>query len=524
MRFSFESFVSSGELRLLQSEILKNEPIGSEDSIGTRFKEHVLKGESQTLHGDLKEAESNFLEAIGIARETSTFGEYLDLALTGLGKLYLLNDHILDASRLLRDGYSVALTQSRHWNVVRALGNLAGIYERASDVIKAVEYYEHARVICVSHHLHTAHIHVLYQLAGLYFTRGQYNRALDLVNDAIMRSSFTSSSLALCRCHLRRASILIELHDIELANESLTKAKELLSELGPTNLQGTYHLCRAKLYRMREDEVFGEEEFDAAIAVFRNVGNRRLLANALTLKAEAKLDQRDIENALALLNEAEALASEAEDATAIIGCHEIFAKAYQKANDPTHALEHFQKYHELELVRRASDSEQRLELLRIEHEVERREKENELLRLKGEKLEQELSNQTLSLISQAELLSNFRDEIRGIVRKIPPTEPAVRELKEKLKALPCKSIDWEKFEIQFRIAHPDFGHRLAEKCPELTPTEMRVCSLLKMNMKSADIARLFCLSERAIEFHRLNIRKKLGLGKGQSLSTYFASI
>jgi DNA-binding CsgD family transcriptional regulator len=54
--------------------------------------------------------------------------------------------------------------------------------------------------------------------------------------------------------------------------------------------------------------------------------------------------------------------------------------------------------------------------------------------------------------------------------------------------------------------------------------ELKVCSLLKLKLTSADMAKLLCLSERSIEFHRLNIRKKLGLKRGQDLGDILAGI
>jgi DNA-binding CsgD family transcriptional regulator len=90
--------------------------------------------------------------------------------------------------------------------------------------------------------------------------------------------------------------------------------------------------------------------------------------------------------------------------------------------------------------------------------------------------------------------------------------------------LPCQSVDWVKFDTQFAAAHPQFTQKLIATYPDLSPTEIRVCSLLRMNLKSEEIASLFCLSPRSVEFHRYNIRKKLGLKKEQNLPLFLAAI
>jgi hypothetical protein len=174
-------------------------------------------------------------------------------------------------------------------------------------------------------------------------------------------------------------------------------------------------------------------------------------------------------------------------------------------------IESHQKAH------RYGEASAKLSTLHILLSVERERHLSETQQLKTVLAESLLSNAALQLIAQTELLANFRDDIRTLVRKLPPTDPVIRELKEKLKALPCESIDWERFDAQFRAAHPEFTKKLAERYPELSAAELRVCSLLRMNMKSVDIARLFCtLSEpsRAIVFRS---GRRLACRRGRTL-------
>ena len=60
---------------------------------------------------------------------------------------------------------------------------------------------------------------------------------------------------------------------------------------------------------------------------------------------------------------------------------------------------------------------------------------------------------------------------------------------------------------------------------DLTPKEIEVVSYLKDGRTTKQIAELLGVSPRAIEFHRYNIRKKLGLDqKKTNLRTYLLSI
>ena len=144
-------------------------------------------------------------------------------------------------------------------------------------------------------------------------------------------------------------------------------------------------------------------------------------------------------------------------------------------------------------------------------QMERDKHAREMERIRVLQMERDLSNTTLQLISQTEVLSELREDLMRMTRKISSTEPLGKELRDRIKDLPCKSVDWAKFDTQFKAAHPEFTKRLIELYPTLSSQELRICSLLRMNLKSEEMARLLCLSERTIESHRLRIRRKMKL-------------
>ena len=80
------------------------------------------------------------------------------------------------------------------------------------------------------------------------------------------------------------------------------------------------------------------------------------------------------------------------------------------------------------------------------------------------------------------------------------------------------------FETQFRDVHSDFYERIDSKHPELTPTEKKICTFLKMNLNSKEIAVLLLSTPASIEVSRAKIRKKLGLDHFQSLTGYVSEI
>jgi PAS domain S-box-containing protein len=69
-----------------------------------------------------------------------------------------------------------------------------------------------------------------------------------------------------------------------------------------------------------------------------------------------------------------------------------------------------------------------------------------------------------------------------------------------------------------------FTRNLALQHLSLTPTELRVAALVRDGRKTKDISEILCISEKAVSFHRNNIRRKLGLRRSNTnLQTYLAS-
>jgi tetratricopeptide (TPR) repeat protein len=200
--------------------------------------------------------------------------------------------------------------------------------------------------------------------------------------------------------------------------------------------------------------------------------------------------------------------------------YEIY-KGLQKADV---ALTHFEHFHKLNEQLFKESSDVRFRTLQVAQLLTELQHKSEIASQRANNLEQQLSNSTLQLIAQTELLSELRDGLLQFIHKFPLPDGAAKELRERLKTLPCKAVDWEKFDTQFKAAHPEFTKKLIEKFPALSPTELRICSLLRMNLKSEDIARLLCLSARSVEFHRYNIRKKLGLKTDQHLPNVLGAL
>ena len=155
-------------------------------------------------------------------------------------------------------------------------------------------------------------------------------------------------------------------------------------------------------------------------------------------------------------------------------------------------------------------------------QIERQEKE--IATLQNEKLEaelihkgKELASAAMMLINHSEFLKNLRENVQLLILagKINRTEG--NELLTMIgKNLP-EEDEWSLFQNNFDLIHENFFRNLKKRYPALTPTDLKLCSLLRLNYSSKEIAEMLNISIRGVEAARYRLRKKLNLSETDNL-------
>ena len=151
---------------------------------------------------------------------------------------------------------------------------------------------------------------------------------------------------------------------------------------------------------------------------------------------------------------------------------------------------------------------------------------NENLQLEISSKNTELINFTMHLVQKGELLSNLKMHMSKMMKELDNAD-ATDELKKMIKVLndaEKMDKDWESFTYHFDKAHNSFTEKLKEKYPKLTANELRLCTFLRLNLSTKEIAQLMNISMRGIELSRYRLRKKLNLATETSLFEFFNEI
>lgn len=138
----------------------------------------------------------------------------------------------------------------------------------------------------------------------------------------------------------------------------------------------------------------------------------------------------------------------------------------------------------------------------------------------------ELTLNVMSLMKKNEMLQEITRKILKI-EKESEQEETRKALKRVAKELQ-KSTDEEilkEFSMRFKEVHNDFYDKLLKQYPQLTPSELKLCAFLRLNMTSKEIAELTGQQIATLENARYRLRQKLGITSSDvNLVTFLAQI
>lgn len=119
---------------------------------------------------------------------------------------------------------------------------------------------------------------------------------------------------------------------------------------------------------------------------------------------------------------------------------------------------------------------------------------------------------------RVEMEENIQANIRNLV------QPTLFQLKEESLGPEAGSLV-EILETNLDEVTSPFTRNLSERSANFTPKELRVADLIKQGLSSKEIGRLLGITPGAVDFHRNNIRRKMGLvNSKKNLRSYLLSL
>ena len=374
-----------------------------------------------------------------------------------------------------------------------ALSELGVLYGHLEDYDAAFDSFERSVALFRATGNRYLEVKALTNLGNIHYWRGELDQALEyamtglIVYEVINDISGTATTLIMV------GNIYESQGDFNVALDYQLQAWATLENLPPSPLHIAALLGIGRLYR----------------AIGRNNDARDAMEQALTM------------------------AGEDGDRSLRYQAHYALSIIWEDLGDLTRALRHHRRYAELRNELLSEEKGRELRDLHVQYEVEKAEHDRDRYKGRVEQVERELREKqgeitalTLALVEKTEFIEAVRREIGEVERHADSsTRGMIAGLLTVVKGGGAEAPDnWAAFEAQFQQLHRDFIQVISKRYPELTPTELKICALLRLNLPSKEVALMLHMSARTVESHRYWIRKKLGLAERVNLKSFLSGI
>ncbi len=320
--------------------------------------------------------------------------------------------------------------------------------------------------------------------------------------------------------------------------------------------------------------------------LFKQINYEMGIGSTLSNMAKVEIEQNNLADAIKHLNESKAIFEKLNALYFLVECEELLSKAFEKLNNHNKALYHLKNYIILNDSLKGSKILKQIANLKLQYQIQKEQQKRKILeqqnlikekehriqqikyyiiiasililltitiliiynlrgRLTRTKLAQKLIEQEqLNLQSELKFkqqeienfasyiqekntfLEKLSSQIKEIIN-LPEQESLKAKLKSVLNTINQNLyLDNDRKELELKIdqAHQEFIHRLKNKHPKLTKSDLRLCSLILLNFNTKEIASILNIKPESVKMQKNRLRKKLNIQPGENILNYLLSI
>ncbi len=139
-----------------------------------------------------------------------------------------------------------------------------------------------------------------------------------------------------------------------------------------------------------------------------------------------------------------------------------------------------------------------------------------------ERKNKELAENSLFLVRNNNFNSKIKEQLRSLKLSKQDNVTVTKIIDEIDNKI--KTDSWYRFELAFDSAHSKFKKKLLTSFPKLSPINIKLCILLKLEMSTKDIAVATYQKPESVRVARNRLRKKLNLSPEINLISFIAKI
>jgi len=137
----------------------------------------------------------------------------------------------------------------------------------------------------------------------------------------------------------------------------------------------------------------------------------------------------------------------------------------------------------------------------------------------------QLTTHALSMMQKNKMMQELSETLRQISKYAHDEQKGeIRKMQSQIKRNLNVDKDWDLFKMYFEQVNKDFFARLLERFPLLSPNDLRLSSLIKLNMNIKEAASVFNVEPASVKSARYRLRKKLGLQQEDDLYEFMRNV
>ncbi|MBQ4820682.1 tetratricopeptide repeat protein [Aquimarina sp. MMG016] len=391
---------------------------------------------------------------------------------------------------------------------IRSLGttyNILGVvYTKRRQRDSAFYYYDKAEEIFLKLGYKEGHYQVVGNKAFEYVIAKQYKKALPFQLENLAFADSIKKYESVVTIHYSLADIYRNLKQYDNALYHIETSLQLSKEKKMGNRIALNYKKRSHIYHDQKDFEKALRDYRRFFKVYDTVFNLQKAKEIRELELRNQFRQEKLTDSLAFAKQKALIAKELEKEKAttirnfiIIGILLILGVSLYMYNRKRLQLEKIQREH-------------------LEEELEETEK-------KVETREEEISTLITESIQQIQTKKRLVEDLKKISDK-ENSDITLKSVIAELKADDLEDSKLLMIRSNLEALNFEFYKQVKSIHPNLTPTDLEICSYVKLDLSGKEIAKLRNTSIDAVKKARHRLKKKLELSENEDLDTYILSL
>lgn len=472
----------------------------SEDARNQIGASKMMRGNIHAVQGDWNAALPYFLQARNI------FDDVVDLlrmadAITEIGNVNAKLENYETSIEYLKEAAEIYLSENDNYYYSQVLSYIGSYYYELNERDSAIIYLNKA--FGISKEVNHTYIsgNILLDLSDIDIDDGLYDEARTKIEEAINYFNITEDQHAIAMAYK-------QLGDIEhVANQNNSAKRAYAQALGISekiDLHAISESIYSKLkgiYKKEENYTLAFDNFEKEVSLKDSLSSLEAQKNMQDLLVQYETEKKEKELIIA---KAESDKRAANIKLLIAGlvtlCICGICTIFSIIQNRKKKLAILQK-DKFELIQKRQLAEKELEFK-----------------------QKELAAKVLQLASKNEFLQDLELEVNQLKSNLDSRVNVASERISRMIQYDNAEVEmWEQFSKEFSSIHSDFLQKLSADYGSFTKSEVRLISLLKMNLSSKDIANILRISTDGIKKARYRLRKKMKLDSNINLQGFLLS-